>query len=249
MISAVAITYNEEAFIESFIKSLSFATEIIIIDSHSTDNTITIAKSLGAKVLVKDFVDFSSQKNFAIQQASNDWVVFFDPDELVLPGLAKEIEQKISSKNTEIKAYKVKRNFFFMGKKIKFSGFKNDVVIRVFNKNYCEYNGNLVHETLKVNGEIGLLKHKCDHHSYKTFDRYNKKLTKYSKLQAKMLYEKNIRPNFFHFFIRPWYRFFHQYIIQLGIFDGKEGFILAYLSAFAVFKRYLYLWTMYRKID
>jgi glycosyltransferase involved in cell wall biosynthesis len=248
MISALAISYNEEVNIEKFITSLSFADEIIIVDSNSTDNTVNIAKSLGAKVLVRKFDHFSNQKNFALQQANHEWIVFFDVDETISPELATEITSKIANQNTA-DAYAVKRHFHFMGKRIKYSGFQNDKVIRVFKKNKGKYSNNLVHETLEIEGNIETLKQRCDHFSYKGFDHYNNKLTQYSKLQAQALYTKNLRPNLFHFLVRPWYRFWHQYLIRLGILDGKEGFILAYISAFAVFKRYLYLWTMYRNID
>lgn len=248
MISALAITYNEEEHIERFIKSLSFADEIIIVDAHSTDKTVDIAKSLGANVIIRDFENFSSQKNFAIEQAKHDWIVFFDLDELISPELAQEIQSKISSNNDAV-AYKVKRNFYFMGKRINYSGFQNDAVVRVFKKTAGRYNSNLVHETLEVNGKTETLKQSSDHFSYKNFDLYNEKLTRYSKLQAETLYQQNVRPNAFHFFIKPWWRLFHQFCIKLGFLDGKEGFILAYLSAFAVFKRYLFLWTKYRNIE
>lgn len=247
MISALAITYNEEENIERYIKSLSFADEIIIVDSNSTDKTVEIAKKLQAKVISRDFDDFSDQKSFALKQATNDWVVFFDLDETISPELAQEIQEKTNLNSAN--AYKVKRNFYFMGKKIKYSGFQNDLVFRVFKKSVSQYNSNLVHETLQVEGKTGVLKNTSNHYSYKTFDLYNGKLTRYSKLQASVLYKKNVRPNLYHFFIRPSWRFFHQYLIKFGFLDGKEGFILAYLSAFAVFKRYLYLWTMYRNID
>lgn len=248
MISALAITYNEEEHIERFIKSLSFADEIIIVDSNSTDKTITLAEQLNAKVYIRDFDNFSAQKNFALEKASHDWIVFFDLDELISDELATEIHFKISTE-TDVSAYKVKRNFYFMGKHIKFSGFQNDAVVRVFKKSGCTYGNNLVHETLEVNGTTETLKNKSDHYTYKNFDDYNEKLTRYSKLQAESLYLKNKRPKFYHFLFRPLWRLFHQYIIKLGFLDGKEGFILAYLSAFAVFKRYLFLWTKYRNID
>ncbi|MCB0462715.1 MAG: glycosyltransferase family 2 protein [Flavobacteriaceae bacterium] len=248
MISALAISYNEEAHIEKFIKSLSFADEIIIVDSDSTDNTVELAKSLGAIVLIRDFDNFSNQKNLALQQAKHEWVVFFDLDESINQDLAEEIKSSIANPGTA-DAFKVKRNFYFMGKCIKYSGFQNDAVVRIFKKSKAKYSNSLVHETLEIDGNIGSLKHRSDHFSYKGFDHYNNKLTHYSKLQAKALYNKNVRPNLYHFLIRPCYRFWHQYLIRLGFLDGKEGFILAYTSAFAVFKRYLYLWTMYRNIE
>ena len=136
-----------------------------------------------------------------------------------------------------------------MGKKINFGGWQSDKAIRLFNKNYCKYNGNLVHEEVKTNGEIGFLKNSVDHFSYKSFDNYNDKLNLYSKLQAENLYQKKQKPNFYHLLFRPFYRFMWQYFFRLGILDGKEGFILAYVHSFSVFKRYLQLWLLYRKIN
>ncbi|MEL6812187.1 MAG: glycosyltransferase family 2 protein [Bacteroidota bacterium] len=247
-ISALAITLNEAEVIEDFIKSLWFADEIIIVDSFSTDETVLLAsKYEKVQVLQRKFDNFSEQKNFAISQAKNDWVVFFDPDEEVTKAMAVEIQETLQSPKAI--AYFVKRQLHFMGKRIKFSGFQTDWVIRVFHKNYCQYNGNLVHETLDANGITGKLKSKLPHHTYKSLDDYTGKLHRYSALQARMLYEKKKKPNLFHFLFRPFYRFWHQYLLRLGILDGKEGFILAYINAFSVFKRYVNLWLLYRKIN
>jgi len=247
-ITALAITLNEEENVKRYVQSLSFADEIIFIDSNSTDATVAIAKELGVTVIQRNFDDFSKQRNFAIQQAKNDWIVFFDLDEHITPELEKEIIAYSSVPNDFV-AFYVKRNFIFFGKKIKFGGWQTDKVIRFFNKKNCVFNGDLVHETMIVNGKIGSIKEGVDHYSYKTFDNYNNKLTLYSKLQAESLYLKNKRPNLYHFFIRPNYRFFWQYVSRLGFLDGKEGFILAYIHAFAILKRYLLLWMMYRKIE
>lgn len=246
-ITALAITLNEEENVKQYVESLSFADEIIFVDSNSTDKTVEIAKSLGVKVIQRDFDNFSNQRNFAISQAQNDWITFFDLDEIVTPELNAEIVS-VTSSTSDCVAYYVKRNFHFMGKRIKFGGWQSDKAIRVFNKEHCKYNG-LVHETVVANGKVGYLKEQVNHFSYRSFDNYNDKLNLYSKLQAESLYVKNKRPNAYHFFIRPKYRFFWQYIYRLGILDGKEGFILAYVHAFSVFKRYLQLWMMYRKID
>ncbi|MEM6517491.1 MAG: glycosyltransferase family 2 protein [Bacteroidota bacterium] len=248
MISALAITYNEEHNIERFIKSLDFVDEIIIVDSHSTDSTAEMAQDLGAKVIKRKFTNYSDQKNYALDQAKNNWVVFFDLDETIPKSLAEELKT-VSQLPDNIVAYKVKREFYFMGKQIKYSGFQNDWVFRLFDKRHCKFNDSPVHEQLLTNGPTARLENISDHYTYKNFDHYNQKLTKYAKLQAEQLYKKNLRPNLYHFLFRPWYRFFHQYIIKLGFLDGKEGFILAYLNGFSVFKRYLQLWLMYRNID
>lgn len=247
-ITALAITYNEEENVNRYIENLSFVDEIIFVDSQSTDNTVAIAEKLGVKVIQRKFDDFSNQRNFAIQQAKNDWIVFFDLDEIMTPTLEKEIIKKITHPSDKV-AYFVKRNFYFLGKKMRFGGWQNDKAIRLFNKNFCAYNGNLVHEVIKTQGKTGKLKNSVDHFSYKNFDNYNDKLNLYSKLQAENLYLKKVKPNLYHFFIRPFYRFIWQYLFRLGCLDGKEGFILAYVHSFSVFKRYLQLWMMYRKIE
>ena len=247
-ITALAITFNEEENVKRYVESLSFADEIIFVDSLSTDNTVAIAKEMGVTVIQNKFKDFSTQRNFAISQAKNDWITFFDLDEIVTSELEEEIKSVVTSDNQNV-AYFVKRNFFFLGKRIKYGGWQNDKVIRVFNKNYCKYNGNLVHEVVSANGKVSFLKNCVNHYSYKDFDNYNNKLNHYSKLQAETLYLKNKKPNVYHFLFRPLYRFFWQYIYRLGILDGKQGYILAYVHSFSVFKRYLQLWMKYRKIE
>lgn len=247
-ISALAITLNEAHNIEAYIESLWFVDEILIVDSFSSDETVNLASQYEkVTVFQRKFDNFSAQKNFAISKAKNEWVTFFDLDEEITPQVAKEIVEV--SKDPKAIAYFVKRDYHFMGKRIKYSGFQTDYVIRFFNKNYCLYNSNLVHELIEAKGKTAKLTHSVPHHTYKSFDHYTGKLHQYSNLQAKMLYKKGKKPTLYHFLFRPWYRFWYQYLIRLGILDGKEGFILAYVSAFSVFKRYVNLWLLYRKID
>jgi glycosyltransferase involved in cell wall biosynthesis len=247
-ITALAITYNEEDNVKRYVESLSFADEIIFVDSQSTDKTVSIAEELNVTVIQRKFDDFSNQRNFAIEKASNDWIVFFDLDEIISKELEKEIITTLENPKDRV-AFFIKRNFYFMGKLIKYGGWQNDKAIRLFNKKYCSYNGNLVHELVQSTGKTAILKNKLNHFSYKNFDNYNDKLNLYSKLQAENLYKLKKRPNLYHFFIRPTYRFLWQYIFRMGILDGKVGFILAYVHSFSVFKRYLQLWMMYRKIE
>ena len=247
-ISALAITLNEADVIEDYINSLSFADEIIIVDSFSTDDTKRLATSFdNVRFIERKFVNFSDQKNFTISQATNDWVVFFDPDEEVTSELVSEITSTLAQPSAI--AYYTKRQLYFMGKRIKYSGFQTDWVVRLFHKAHCVYNGNLVHETIDASGQTAKLKARLPHHTYKSMDDYTAKLHKYSKLKAKMMYDQGKKTTLFKFLWRPFYRFWHQYLIRLGILDGKEGFILAYINSFAVFKRYVNLWLLYRKID
>ncbi|MEC4004013.1 glycosyltransferase family 2 protein [Flavobacterium sp. SUN052] len=247
-ISALAITYNEENNIKKYIESLSFADEIIIVDSNSTDNTKKITEEMGVKVICRAFDDFSNQRNFAIKQAKNDWIVFFDLDEEITTDLKNEIIEAAFNPN-DVVAFYVKRNFFLFNKHLKHGGFKNDKAIRLFNKNFCLYNGNLVHEEIKTDGKIGYLKNSLNHYSYKNFEHYCNKLNHYCKLQSIKLHKKNTKPTIYHFTIRPLFRFISQYFIKLGFLDGKEGFLSAGINSAFVFKRYIKLWILQKEIE
>ena len=125
-ITALAITLNEAANLPDFLKSLDFVDEIIIVDSFSTDNTVTIAKQFEkVTVFERAFDNFSSQKNYALSKASNDWVVFFDPDETITAEVKNEILDIL--KNPIADAYFIKRENYFMKKRIKYSGFQSDL--------------------------------------------------------------------------------------------------------------------------
>lgn len=246
-ISALAITLNEEENVKRYIDSLSFADEIIFVDSFSTDNTKSIAEKYGAVVLQREFDNFSNQRNFAISQAKNDWIVFFDLDEIITKEVEHEIIKTVNQPNDQV-AFYIKRNVFLFNKHIKHGGLQNDKAIRLFNKNFCTYNGHLVHEEIKVDGKIGFLKNRVDHHSFKNFDHYFCKLNQYSELKANECFNKNKKATVYHFIVRPTYRFLWQYFYRLGILDGAEGFLSAKINSFFVFKRYVTLWNLNKKM-
>ena len=247
-ISALAITLNEEENVKRYVESLSFADEIIFIDSQSVDNTIKFAEEMGVKVVQRKFDNFSNQRNFGIKQAKNDWIIFFDLDEVLSNDNVDEII-RLAKNPGEVVAFYVKRNFFLFNKHLKHGGFQNDKAVRLFNKNYCKYNGNFVHEEIHTEGKTAILDYSINHHSYKNFEHYCDKLNFYSKLQAIKLYKNNKSPNLYHFIIKPTYRFAWQYFYRLGILDGKEGFLSARINSFFVFKKYLELWMLNNKLQ
>ena len=245
-ISALLITYNEEKNIKRFIEDADYADEIIIVDSYSTDRTVDIAKNFPkVKLFQRKFVNFSDQKNFAIDKASNEWITFFDADEHLPIELKQEIISAINS-NNPADAFYVYRRFYFKNKVLNFSGMQNDKAIRVFKKSKSRYKDNrLVHELIQCDGVVSKLKNRLDHFTYSSAEEYRNKLTSYSKLRAQELKMKELKPNFFHFKIKPAYRFINHYIIRLGFLDGKEGYVISKLHAESVYKRYVFLNEIY----
>lgn len=243
-------TKNEAERISKCILSANkLVNEIIVVDSYSTDDTVNIAESLGAKVIKREFDNYSNQKNWAIPQASNDWILLLDADECLTDELYKEIEGLVKSDDlVKYNAYWVYRQNHFFGKPINYSGFQKDKVIRLFNKNKCKY-VNKVHEQLLVEGEVGFLKNKLYHNTYKGFDNHIMKLNNYATLQAEDYHKKTGNLGLYHFIFKPGFRFFKHYVIQQGFRDGVPGIIMSFFGSYAAFLRYVKLWMLRNNID
>lgn len=244
-ITAIIPTLNEEFNIKDAIKSVSFADEIIVIDSFSDDNTIEIAKKYKARIIQRQFDNFSSQKNYAINLAKHNWVYILDADERVNEELKNEILAAVQN-STNFVGFYIYRAFYFFDRKIKYGGWQRDKVIRLFKKGKCKYDGKLVHELIEFNGEIGFLKNKIEHYSYQNYDYYSSKLDQYTSLQAEELFKKKRKVNAYHVTIKPLFRFFSHYILRFGFLDGFPGFVLANQQAYGVFTRYIKLWLLYK---
>jgi len=245
-LTAIVPTLNEAENIEQVIDNLRFADEIIIIDSFSTDKTIELASQKNVKVIQRNFDDFSTQKNFALQQAKYDWIFILDADERISEGLQFEIIEKLSQQHP-YHGFWIPRKNYFLNKPVKHSGWQNDKVLRLFNKNTCRYNGKLVHEEIECKGKVGQLKSSINHHTYKNYDDYLKKIKNYSRLKALELYKKNIRPNLFYHYVKPVYRFIYHYIITFGFLDGKTGYTIAKINAIGMRERYRKLKELYKQ--
>lgn len=238
-LSVLIITLNEEVHMRELLTELTFADEIIIVDSYSTDKTKEIATSFpNVKFIEHPFENYTSQRNFAIDQAKNNWILFMDADERLTPGFKQEVIDLISQ-NPKHSAYLVHRIFMFQDQVLRFSGWQTDKIFRLFNKQNARYTDErLVHEKLKINGKIGLMKHKIIHYSYSNYDDYKAKMISYGNLKALEAKIKNKKPSLLISVLHPIYTFLYNYIIRLGILDGKKGIIICYLNAMSVKVRY-----------
>jgi len=237
-ITAIIPTLNEESNIEGAIGSLAFADEIIVIDSFSIDKTISICKKHDVRVIQREFDDFSSQKNYAIDRASHNWVFILDADERISAELAQEIIDTVKNPS-DFAAFNLYRTFYFKGKKIVYGGWQTDKVIRLFRKDKCRYDGKLVHERIRCDGKTGVMKHRMDHYSYRSHEQYEGKLEFYATLQAKELIQQHKKVTLLHRMIKPSFRFLVLYFVRFGFLDGNKGFTLARVHAKGVLQRYL----------
>lgn len=236
-ITAIIPTLNEEIHIEEAIQSVGFADEIIVIDSYSTDNTVTLAEKDNVKIIKRKFDDFSSQKNFAIEQAKHPWIYILDADERVTAEVEKEILDAVKNPKGNVGFY-VRRSFYFAGKNINYGGCQRDKVVRLFLKKECKYRG-VVHEKIVTTEKLGFFKNKIEHYSYKSYDHYISKMNHYGELRAREYFSKGKKINYlYHLILKPSARFFIHYIIRFGFLDGFPGFLFARVQAYGVYLRY-----------
>ena len=242
-LTVIIPTFNEEAFIEDALFSASFADEIIVVDSFSTDSTPELAKKYASKFLQRKFDNFSSQKNFALKEAIGDWVLFLDADERITHSLEAEIKQTIN--NPKHAGYKINFPHFYLNR---FLYHHSDDVLRLVKREGASFSGT-VHEKLKCAGTVGKLKHKMLHFSYKGLDNYISKKESYAWFQAEQLFKKGKKVTYFHLIFKPSYRFFRSYILKGGFRDGVAGLVVASVNAYGVFERYVKLRLLHKNLQ
>lgn len=238
-LSALIITYNEIGYIEHCIDSVRFADEIIVVDSYSTDGTYEyLLGDPDVKVLRHPFENFTQQKSFALSQASHDWVLFLDADEVVTPELKREIHQ-ITHSDTPHAAFWCFRKFMFKDRRLHFSGWQTDKNYRLFRKSMAWFSDQkLVHETLELQGTSGILKSSLIHYCYKNYEDYKSKMLHYGRLKAREDFYRERTFNYVLMIAKPSWRFLHHYLLRLGFLDGKKGIAVCYLNALSVYERY-----------
>ncbi len=242
-LTAIIPTGNEEHNIEAVLRSVSFADEILVVDSFSTDKTVELAKPLATNIIQREYGNSASQKNWAIPQAKHEWILLVDADERVTPELQKEIKNILKTE-TEKDAFWIYRQNHFMGQKLNYSGWQGDKVIRLFRRDKCKYEKKHVHAEILVDGKTGFLKNKLEHFTYKNLQHFLNKSDRYSTWSAKDRLKKTDKVTAFHLFWKPVFGFFKNYVLRLGFLDGKVGLIIAMDYANYLYIRALKMWRI-----
>jgi len=244
-ISVVIICLNEEKNIGRCIDSVrDIADEVIILDSHSTDQTIVIAENKGARVIQEAFRGYIQQKNRAVELASHDYVLSLDADEALDPQLINAISQ--AKKNLERPAYRMNRLSNYCGQFIRHGSWYPDTKIRLFDRRLARWGGTNPHDKIVWDGKLKVehLRGNILHYSYHTIAEHVAQNNKFSSLAAESLFAKGKRTNLFKIIVNPTWAFFQSYIFRLGFLDGLFGLVIAIQIAQLTFLKHLKLYLL-----
>jgi len=234
-LSVVIITFNEEANILRTLESVkSFADEIVVVDSISTDHTVSLCRDFGCRVYSREFDGYGTQKQFAVDQASNDWVFSIDADEVVTGELQKEIIALFtdtSGSGIRHPAYRIRRTLHFMGRILRHSGVGKEFLLRIFDRTKGRFTNVAVHEGIEVNGSSGMLHGCLIHFSYQNIAHHLEKINSYTSLAAKGYSEQGRSFSKIWAAVKFPTSFISFYILKGGFLDGYPGFMWSFLAA------------------
>ena len=235
-ISVVIVTKDEEKNIKDAIESVKDFSEIIVIDSYSSDQTVSICKKYTEKVFQEEWKGYAKQKQKGIDRASMPWVLILDADERLTPELKSEISQALDEKSHS--GFYIPRKNFFLGRWIRHGGWWPDYTLRLFRKDKAYVEEREVHERVVVKGSTKCLKNPMEHYTSRTLSEFIKKLDDYSTLSARELSRQNFRPGLLSLTLRPFLTFSKMFFLRLGFLDGQYGLILSLLYSYYTFLKY-----------
>ena len=223
------------------------ADELIVSDSGSTDGTLDIIRDVGgARLIEREYINSGNFKNWAIPQATHEWVLILDSDERVTPELASEINTLLTT-GPRHDGYEIYRANYFLGHRIRHAGWGADKVLRLFRRNLGRYQGESDHAEVAItSGRVGRLKQRIEHYTYWSYDQYFRKLQRYSVQGAQNKLAAGKHVNFWEMALAPPLRFLHCYFFRLGFLDGLAGLQISMLTGYSSFAKQLRMWELER---
>jgi glycosyltransferase involved in cell wall biosynthesis len=239
-LSVTVIALNQEDHISECLASASFADEIVVVDTGSTDRTVEVARTYTDRVMTTAWQGFGRTKNYALDQAQGDWVFSLDTDERVPAALRDEIRGVVKA-NGPLAGYRVPRKNYFCGRWIRHLGWYPDYTLRLFRRDQGRFREREVHEEVVVNGPVGNLQTPLDHYSYRSVSEYVARMDRYARLAAMELAKRGRRPYPGELVYRPVFSFIHAFFLRRGFLEGTTGYTLAALMSMYKFLKYYYL--------
>ncbi len=254
LLSVAIVTHNEEAnlartlaSVARTLASVAWTEEIVVVDSFSTDRTVEIAQSFGAIVLQREWPGFAAQKNFALDQCTGDWLLSLDADEELSSELQAELRALLGS-HPSADAFYLKRRNLFLGRWMKHGGLYPDAKLRLFRRKLdLRFTERPVHEVIHTTGRTATLAGDLIHHAYPTLSNYIEHMDRYSTLGAALLAGRGRTSRTLPAFLAnvallPALTFLKNYILRLGLLDGREGLLLHFYQAVYTSWKYAKAW-------
>lgn len=249
-ISATVITFNEADRITACLASLAFCDEIVVVDSGSTDSTREIAEAAGARVLVRPFDGFRSQKQYAVEQARHDWILSLDADESLNPELEEAIRAERRRGFAGVAGYRFARSSEYFGRYLRHGNAYPDRKLRLFDRRRGGWRGEReIHETATVDGEVATLTGDLLHRPFRSFDHQLAKGMQYAQMMAEHAHGRGRRVSLAKLMLGPAWRFFRGYVLRGGFLDGWPGLVYAYATAWTARQKAVRLWLLQNGLE
>lgn len=244
-LTVTIITRNEAANIAAALETAAWADEIVVVDAHSTDETVSIARRFTSRVGVRDWNGYVDQKNHAAGLAANDWILSIDADERVTPELASEIRALLALE-PPARGYRVPRVSFYLGRWIRSTDWYPDYQLRLYDRRVARWTGRHVHESVEVNGSVARLRRDLRHYPYRDLSHHLQTIDRYTTLAAQQLHESGRRAGALGLVVRPAAAFVRNYVLRGGVRDGGPGLLVSLLNSYYVLLKFAKLWEMER---
>jgi glycosyltransferase involved in cell wall biosynthesis len=244
-LTVTVITRNEAQNIAAALESVSWADEIVVVDSNSTDETVAIASRYSARVEVRDWPGYAAQKNHAADLASHDWILSLDADERVTPALADEIRALLSD-GPGAPGYRIPRVTRYLGRWIRSTDWYPDYQLRLYDRRAGRWNARLVHESVVVDGAPGVLRHELQHYAYRDISHHLATIDRYTTLAAEQWFAEGRRTGSLSALVHARLAFARNFILRRGFTDGAAGLIVSALNSYYVFLKFAKLWELQR---
>ncbi|MDR7513163.1 MAG: glycosyltransferase family 2 protein [Armatimonadota bacterium] len=242
-LSVIVITRDAARHIAEALASVTWADEIVVVDSGSTDDTVEIVRHYTDRVVTHPWLGYGAQKNYATSLARHDWILSLDADERVPPALAEEIRELLRGE-PPCRGYRIPRVTWHLGRWIRSTDWYPDFQLRLYDRRSARWATRRVHESVQVDGPVGYLRHELHHYPYCNLADHLATMDRYSRLAAQDLLEQGRRARLWDVALHPPAAFLRNYLLRGGFRDGLPGLIISAMNAYYVFLKFAKLWEL-----